>query len=164
MIITIGFSAPKNKYKIFANAIQLVEKRPFSHVFTLYQDPTTGMDMIFQASHGMVNHISYEMFCKDNYVIKTYELLFTDKQFAGFYEFMLKNLGVPYGILEIVGIFFKKITHLQSPFHDGTETFICSELAARVCEMNGTTIPGDLDEITPSDLDKILGDINYGKT
>lgn len=161
--ITIGFSRAKSDWLIGSKIIQLVEKRPYSHCIIIYKDPILNKDMVFQASHGMVNHISYFNFSDINLTIKTYELEFNDNEFNTFYEFMFNKLGIPYGRLELIGIGIKKLFHLESPFHDGLQTEICSELAARVCKLKGIEIPINLDEITPSDLDTILGGL-YGKT
>jgi len=159
MNIIIGFSSAKSKYALFGKAIELVEKRPFSHALVIYQDPITGIDMVFQAAHGIVHSCSFSKFCEYNNIIKLYKLEFTQQEYDEFYKMMLTLLGTKYGWCQIIGIFIKKLIHIESPFHNGLQSIICSELAARICKIKNIPITIDLDSITPSDLDKILSEI-----
>lgn len=161
--ITIGFSSAKSNLMLFARAIEAVEKRPFSHVYVKYNDPFTGIDMIFQASHGMVNHCTFVAFESGNVVIKTYDFQFDDIEFHSFYVFMLCSLGIPYGWKDVLGIFFAKLIRGKYPFPEDKRTAICSKIGALVCKMKNVPLPNNIDSISPSDLDRILGDYN-GKT
>ena len=45
----------------------------------------------------------------------------------------------------------------RNPFRDGTETMVCSETLARVCDgILGMKIPIDLDTIGVKDIQKVL--------
>ena len=154
--ITIAFSSAKNRLALFGRLIEAVEKRPFSHALVIYKDPILNIDMVFQASHGLVNQCTLDQFLKKNDIQISYTLVATKDQFETFYSFMIQMLGVKYGWLEILGIGFKKLLHLESPFKDGLVTVICSELCAQVCTILGLNMPESIDTITPSNLNEIL--------
>lgn len=154
--ITIAFSSAKNRFALFGRLIETVESRPFSHALVIYKDPILGVDMVFQASRGLVNQCSLEHFLKKNDIQVSYTLPTTKKQFEIFYSFMIQMLGVKYGWLEILGIGLKKLLHLESPFKDGLVTVICSELCAQVCKILDVNMPEHVDSITPSDLNELL--------
>lgn len=154
--ITIAFSSTKNRFALFGRIIEAVEKRPFSHALVIYKDPILNADMVFQASHGLVNQCTLEHFLKKNDIQVSYNLTPTKEQFEIFYAFMIQMLGVKYGWLEILGIGLKKLLHLESPFKDGLVTVICSELCAQVCTILGLDMQEPIDSITPSDLNGLL--------
>lgn len=160
--ITIAFSSTKNKFMLFGKLIEAVEKRPFSHALVIHKDPITGIDMVFQSSHGMVHHCTLQRFLTTNHLVKSYDLTLNTSEYNVFYSSMLNCLGTRYGWLELVGIALNKLIHIRSPFRDGLQTMICSELAARVCQIKGIQIDKDLDSVTPSDLEAILRRI-YGE-
>ena len=155
MIITIGFSSAKSDWMLFARAIEAVEKRPFSHVYVKYSEE--GQDsVVFHATGAGVHKNYYSDFLKHNTVIKEYHLDFNELESEEFYDLMEELLNRSYSWLDIVGIFWRKMTHLKNPFKDGLTTVICSELGAKVCKIKKIAIPEPLDDITPSDLDKVL--------
>jgi hypothetical protein len=159
MIITIGFSSAKNSLMLFARGIEFIEKRPYSHVFIKYHDCVHQKDLIFQASHGKVNLTVYNDFIKHNDVIKTYDLDFDEFESAEFFKLISIMIHRKYSWLDILGILWRKITKLKNPFKDGMDTVICSELGAMVCKIKKIPIPDHIDDVTPSDLDKILANI-----
>lgn len=157
MIITIGFSRAKSKFALYGKAIQAIEKRPYSHAYTRYTDPRSGLEMVFQAAHGSVNLCNYDLFLEHSIVEKEYKLECTEDQFNDLWCFMMKMQGIKYGWLQAVGMFLNKLIHIENPFKDDLSTEVCSELAARVCSILKIPIPNDFDDITPSNLDTILG-------
>jgi len=155
-IIKIGFSSPKNDLMIFGRAIEVIEKRPFSHAFVIYKDPILGTEMVFQASHGIVHNCEYVKLKENNTVICEYSMDFTEAEFYEFYTLMISMLGVPYAWKQILGIFISKIFGCKNIFEDSLSTEFCSQLAAKVCKIKNIPIPDKTNTITPSDLNEIL--------
>jgi hypothetical protein len=155
MNIIIGFSCAKSAWKIGSDIIKSVEKRPFSHVYIRTTD-CDGMDMIYQASEGMVNCITYDGFKTANIPIKEYKLSGTQQQYNDIIYFLKTNLGVSYSYSQIAAISIKKLFHVEIDLHNGTQEEICSELGSRVAKLDGINVGNDLDFTTPSDLDEIL--------
>jgi hypothetical protein len=156
MNIVIGFSRAKSSWMIGSEAIELAEKRPFSHVYIRLTDAMSGFEMVFQASNGMVNTVMFEAFKQTNIVVKEYSISCTGAQYTDVHTFLLNNLGIPYSYVQILMISIKKLLGIKLNIHNGTNAEICSELGARVCKILGISISEDLDFTTPSDLDKIL--------
>lgn len=160
MKIYIGFSCPTGKFEPFAWAIKAVEKRPYDHAYVRIQEPMNNQWMIFEASKQMVNMFSVPWFTHSNKTIKEYEIDCTDELYKELWKFCMDNLGVPYSLTQILGIFFEKLFHGKQDFPNGASAEICAELAARVCKMLGIPITEDMDSITPSDLDSLLGSMS----
>lgn len=155
--IVVGFSRSKSIWKIGSKIIQEVEKRDFSHVYIRYSCPTTGVEVVSQASHGYVNEVSFEIFKDQNIVVEEYELSCTRDQFKELLTFIQKNKGKDYSRMQLVLIGIKKILHVQlNEFENRDAAYICSEFAARVLQMIGEPMPKDLDFVTPSDFREII--------
>jgi hypothetical protein len=160
--IVIGFSRAKSQFKIGSVFIKNVEKRDFSHVYIKYKDSLTDLNIISQASHGLVNEMLEDVFLEHNIIVKEYILDATQEQFISIITFLRKNLGKPYSFTQLFWIGLKKLLRLELNKHNNADnSFICSELAANVCKIYGLDIPGNLDYITPSDLNELLENI-YG--
>lgn len=156
----IGFSKARSPFAIGSKIIAAAEKSDFSHVFMRCPDTDTKLDMVYQASHGYVNTMTYSRFTTQNVVVKEYTLPTTPEQHTEMLTFMKSNLGVPYSRLQIVIIAVKKLLHIKLDIHNGTSAEICSEFGARVAKIDGITTPSDLDYETPSDLDHLLHNNN----
>lgn len=162
--IIVGFSKSKSLWKIGSAIIRKTEKRDYSHVYVRYSDPLTNLNIVSQASHGMVNEMVLEIFQNHNDIIKEYNLILNDKQFIDIITFLKKNLGKPYSRLQLFFIGIKKLFHFEVNITNKDDSFICSELGARVCQILGVKIEDNLDYITPSDIDALLtkGGLVYG--
>lgn len=160
MTLIIGFSRAKSPLKIGSTAIELAEKTDFSHVFMRAPDTDTDLMMVYQASHGYVNSMTYDNFKVDNIVAKEYTLTVPPQQYKDLLIFMKSSLGTPYGYLEILMISIKKLFHIEINVRDGMTTEICSEFGARVAKLDGINVGNDLDYETPSDLDHVLTNNN----
>jgi len=156
--IYIGFSKPTTKLPLFAWLIQFVEKTPYDHVYIGIEEPMYNNYMIFQASKEMVNLYNPDIFAQTNKTIKEYELSCTDDQYKDIWLFAINNLGTPYGLSQDFGILISKIFKTKQLFSNKTKEEICSELAARVCNILGIKINEDFDLIDPKEMDKILQD------
>lgn len=157
MNITIGFSRSKNWWALGSKSIQWVEKRPFSHCYVRYTHSVTGIDIISQAAHGFLNQFNVDIFQENNVIVEEYIFDVYHPQYVDMLTYIHKNLGKEYGYLELVLIAIKKVLHVELNVHDGDKTFICSEFAARICQVLGIidhTI--DQDYMTPSDLNTLI--------
>jgi hypothetical protein len=154
----VGFSRSVAWYKIGSTVIQEVEKRNFSHVYIRYTDCLTSEQIISQASHGFVNETNFEIFKKENIVVKEYQIECSEEQYMEMMKFIKKYLGAKYSKLQILMIGVKKLLHLKTvKDFDKTMEFICSEWGSRICKIVGfDEFPENLDTYTPSDMDKTM--------
>lgn len=154
--ITIGFSKPK-KQKIFSLAIQLIEKREYSHSYIIIDD------MVYHAAHGMVHSVLLANFTKNNECILSYDIKISQELFDAAFVFLKNTLGVTYGFDQILGIFIQKIFRKREPIIiNNSQRIVCSELCARYLDAAGITIDVPFDSVTPSDLQAFLED-KYGE-
>jgi hypothetical protein len=156
-IVTFGFSANKD-CKPFSVAIQLIEKRPYSHVYIKYVDELTGDAMIFQASHGDVNLISESKFLQDNMILEEYEMNVSEEIYLRIRKKMNSLLGLKYSILQILNIMVQKIFKSKDIklVVNGDKQFICSELGFVILEEARPEVIADQDSVTPSDFNRII--------
>jgi len=168
MQIWCGFSRSKHIWAVGSKIIAESEKQPFSHAYIRYLCPITGENMIFQASRGLVNCSHIDNFLVDNLIVKEYEFDCSTEQFAEFYRFKVKALGKKYSKKQILWLCIKKLLHVHTwpnkiydVIKNGESESICSETAALVCIILGIHIENNqLDQFSPSDLDKILANNN----
>lgn len=159
-VIYIGFSHAISPWVIGSTIIADSEKQPYSHSYIRAIDPETGLWMVYQASHGMVNTMPFDNFKTVNIVVKEYKLTPIDVIYNKMIWFCKTNLGVPYSRLQLVFIAIKKLLHKELNINNKDSAFICSEFAAKVCLCAGIEIDGNLDYETPSDLDHTLAKNN----
>jgi len=162
--MTIGFSRASSMWKLGSAAIQLAEKRNFSHVYIRYICPITQVDIIAQASKGYVNEINVAHFLEHNVIVEEYKLDCSSKQFNDVLLFIKQHLGVKYSQLQILVIAIKKLFNFSIPIDNKDMGFICSEFAARVCQIHGIRTPSYLEDYTPSDLNTLIKDIKLERT
>lgn len=163
MRIIVGFSRAKDSFKFGSTIIRLVEKQPFSHAYIRYECPITQVMLVAQASHGLVNQCNFDIFLLDNVIVEEYEIECNQSQFIDMLKFIHLNLGKPYSTTQIILIGIKKLFHIEIDIKNQDTKYICSEWAYRICEMFGILYVGNLDYMTPSDLNKLVKD-KYGKT
>lgn len=164
-ILTFGFSRSIG-CKPFSKAIQLVEKRPYSHVYIKYVDELTKDVMIFQASHGDVNVVSEAMFLASNIIIEEYEMQVLDSVYMTIRKKMNSLLGLKYSTLQILNIAVQKIFQTKDIklVSNGNEQFICSELGYVILEEAYPKVIADQESVTPSDFNKIINIIGIKRT
>lgn len=161
-MISIGFSYRKNS--IFSYLIRCVEQTPFSHVYIRKQSKYG--EYVYQASGLAVNFINIDRFKETNTIVKEYEMDIDPNYHDSLISFFVRHAGARYSFLGLVKIAVKLIAKRMGLSikisGDGNNTFVCSELAALLCkEVFRLKIIGDLDYLTPKDLDVIL--VNYFK-
>lgn len=164
MDIIIGFSRAKSPYKIGSKIIQWVEKRPYSHSYIRFADPITGSHMIAQASHGYINIVNHRYFIAENEIVKEYLITCRDVAFEQLISrYITEHLGEKYGYLQLLLIGIKKIFKFEITKYNISKFQICSEFAGNICKLLNLKIQGNLDYLTPSDLDTLLIDNNVKK-
>jgi len=156
MIIKIGFSRPKAWFKPGSWLIRLSEGTKYSHVY-LSWTTSVGVDIVYQASHTMVNFMSKVNFDKQALVIEEYETEISNEAYSRLLKYCLTNAGTDYGNNQILGIAIQRIFGLKkNPFSDGRDTQVCSELVGYVIKdylHQDTAL--DLDSIGPRDINTI---------
>lgn len=156
MVLVVGFSRAKSKYKVLSTAIQAINNRDYSHCYLRYECLTTGVPLIAQASHGYVNLVSLEIFKQDNVIVKEYILTVPEHKVIELFTFICKSLGTPYSKTQLLLLMIKELLHFQIPSYNKDKYYICSEYAARICAFLGVPVPEYLDYVRPTDMDKIL--------
>lgn len=157
MDMIVGFSDAKSWWKIGSTAIELSEKRAFSHCYIRYSCPVTKIELVVQASHGCVNIVSFDRFKTANLVIEEYSFNINSLQFYNLLLYVNTTLGAPYSSMQLLLIAIKKLLHLEINIHNKNQAFICSELASKICEFIGV-LPAieNQDYMTPSDLNTLI--------
>lgn len=156
MKLIIGFSRAKNPWAIGSKAIQIAEKRPYSHSYVRYDDVVSNVTMVTQASHGFVNKQQFDHFKRANVVVREYTFDVDFEKFQKFLIFVDENLGKPYSYMQIFFLMVKKLFRIEVDVNNKDHEFICSEFAARVLEVIGILNTSEEDLITPSDLEKLI--------
>jgi len=168
--IIIGFSKAKGCMPI-SKAIMLVEGTTYSHAYIkVYNKHFNDID-IYQASKGMVNHITEKVFLQHNEIIKEYKIPISQSKKLETVNFLRQRLGLPYSIRTMLAIFIigrlKKIGIKWSLFNkmfDGEKAYICSELVARVLkDCNIIPVNIEVDKATPKQVMTILEEYERNK-
>ena len=160
--ITIGFSKSTSKFAIFSWLILLTQKTPYSHVYLRYHDDYLNQNMIYQASHTLVNYMSMPVFLGQEDVIKEFTFHISEETFKAWMEFAANNAGKPYGVLEIVGLAFVELASLfnvkiTNPFKDAGQTWICDQLVAAGLETcNNIKLTMPLNDMRPQDVYQVV--------
>lgn len=152
MTIIFGFSRPI-KFSLLSKIIELVSKRSFSHSYVRVKEPLTQLPIVFQASGLAVNIIEFSNFCLKEVVIEEYEQEISDEDFKKAFQYMIDQDGTNYAIFQLFLDLFHIVFKIKLPFKSTGE--VCSEQSARVAQVIGLNVPGDLSYYTPSDFQKL---------
>lgn len=160
--IYIGFS--KHNGSLVSKAIQLAEGSEYSHVY-IRRKSKYG-EYVYQASGLAVNFMNINTFLEHNTIIEEYEFELPDDKRDELISFFIKYAGVSYqlsALFQLLAILIAKRINVKLNFKgDGDKEFICSELGALFAvDILEIKIDGDLDFITPMDLNPIIK--KYGK-
>lgn len=155
--VTIGFSKPKT-WKPFAALIMWGYGIPFDHVYIKFYSSFYDRNVIYQASGTMVNFMSPTVFDANNNVVKEFVLQITDENMIKMVQFAMDNAGKPYGIKECLGLAIVRIAHLfgkhiQNPFKDGGQTYVCCEMGEDIVnDFTSLKIKQSSDNINPKSM------------
>lgn len=120
----IGFSRPK-KFKLGSEAIKLWMNTPYSHVYLRVYSQYTKQWLVYQASHGMVNCLTYDNFRANNVVVREFALNIEPEKQRFCIRRAQQLLGKPYGYLGLAKLVLREFG-LPLP-GDGDKSFHCSE-------------------------------------
>jgi hypothetical protein len=153
--IVVGFSRPKAFLEPFSWIIRLLTWCPFSHAYIRYYNPYAQRQSVFQASGIAVNFMSQSIFDGKEDIYAEFEIPVSEAAKLKTVQFAIDNVGVPYGILQVLGfacilsmrLFGKSV---NNPFYS-KNSFFCSEMVSEVLnEINGANL--DVSTMTPKDL------------
>ena len=135
--ITIGFSRPKARFQLFADAIMAVDGSNFSHAYVRFHMDSYDRDVVFQASGLKVNLIEWNNFQAIETVVKEFAIPTSNETQLYVVQFAIDNLGAPYDIAGIVDVAAEKFAKLfgkkiKPPVSQNG--YYCSELVAHVLE------------------------------
>jgi hypothetical protein len=124
--IFIGFSKPKKMFfPIYSWAIRAIEGTKFSHVYVRHETKY-GLDIVYQASGAQVNFMNGTLFFKKAEPVREFCFEVSDHAFDAYMTFALKNVGKPYGLLQVFGIALYALFGLKkNPFPSGSANYIC---------------------------------------
>jgi hypothetical protein len=151
--IKIGFSRPK-KWKPFATLIMKGYGIPYSHVYIKIWSEKYQRNLIYQASHTMVNFMGTELFDRENEIVREFPVEISAQSRTDLMQFAIDNAGIPYGVKNAFGLAVQRLAQLcgfkiKNPFSDGSKSFVCCEIAGYVLEsFANVDLPQDLNEIT----------------
>jgi hypothetical protein len=151
MEMSIGFSKSN---KIGSRVIRFCEGSDFSHVYIKWTSSYLERDIIYHASGHSVGFITTANFLAlGNIVVLERKISITEATKKKIAQFCMDKASTPYGVKHLVGFGYVKLMRLfgktvKNPFGDGPKTYICSELAAEVLNMTGSSF-SDLDNVTP---------------
>jgi hypothetical protein len=120
----IATSAP-NKFKIGAWLIKVYQKTEYSHVLII------DGDLVYQASHGLVNCMYIDNFLKDNVIIDRFDV----PDSAVDMTFVKKQLGVGYAVRQLIAIAVKYVTGIKLFSNHADAKFICSEFVGQALRL-----------------------------
>lgn len=156
--ITLGFSKSSKSFAPFSKLIMWVQQTPFSHVYIKIHSTNLDRDIIYQASHLAVNFMGSIRFLQEEIVYQEFILHVSDQSYNKTMKFAIDNSGVPYGILQVIGIGWVLLLQkfnktVSNPFPNGNSNFVCSELIADILkECLGENIQFDADTVTPKEM------------
>lgn len=136
MNIVVGFSTTR-KWKPLSWAIKLVEKTPYSHTYLRFSSSNLDRDFIYQASDDSLNFMNMQTFSHKNIIIEEFVIPVTAEEKRAIMQYCIDKNGVPYGMLQIVGMGIVRLTKLwfgrsiHNPFRGDDKTQVCLELVGR---------------------------------
>lgn len=130
MKIIIGSS---RNDKIGSRLLQWWMGTNYSHVYARWTLNSQELDIVYQASHGMVHYCELNKFTKDNIIVNEFILELSPEQFKKFSRKCILLSGDKYSKLQLLQIFLRDLFGgaLQFPDQPG---YICSELMAELIE------------------------------
>jgi len=142
----IATSSPIKK-KIGAELIKSYQGTAFSHVLII------DGDLVYQASHGLVNCTYIENFLAENTIINKYEV---DDSLIDML-FVKQQLGKKYSYKQIINIATKFLFGVKFFSKNGNSQFICSEFVGKALRLDWVN-----DETTPLQIDQYLKESKQG--
>lgn len=162
MKLIIGFSKPK-KFKAFAWLIMKAYQTPYSHSYIKFHSDSYERNLIYHASHTMLNFMGEDVFYSESIPVKEFNLDVSDEIKKSVIQFAIDNAGKPYGVKEVFGLAIVRIAeilgfNIKNPI--GFKNYVCSVLVAKILEENlNLDVPGDISDATPKRLFEYISSI-----
>lgn len=161
--VTIGFSRPRRFFAPFSWAIRAFDGfTPYSHTYIRVRAEKYDRDLIYQASHTMVNFMGRPAFDDEALVIREFPIQVSDETMNKVMQFAIDKAGQPYDLKSVFGIAIVRIARLFgrrltiNPMGNG-HGFFCSELVGAILvEVIGTRLYLTLSTMTPRDIYEAL--------
>ena len=126
--VIIGFSSPKS-WKLGAEFIKLWQGgTKFSHVYMRVYSNYTEQWLVYQASHGFVNCLTYANFSSGNKICKEFSVDIEPEKLKNTIKIAQQLLGRPYGYLGLIKLGLRRFGIKWAG--DDMHSFHCSELIA----------------------------------
>lgn len=125
------------KWKVGAETIKWYQNTTFSHVLIIDED------LVYQASHGMVNCTYIDNFLNANKIVNFYEV---DDNTIDM-DFVKRQLGKKYGTMQLIAIPLAKYFKIKIKGNND-QKFICSEFVGKALKLewvNDLTTPKEID-------------------
>jgi hypothetical protein len=132
VVLKIYATKPKSLRKFLGHFIALVEGVGYSHVSLFFHDHNIDRQIGYEATLNGLDFISEAAFLKKNKVVKTWEIELSDEKIKALYQFLWDQEGTGYSVLQLLGIFLKRIIRLigievANPFANGSKLQVCLE-------------------------------------
>lgn len=144
--IIFGFSTAKG-FSPISWAIQKVEGTEYSHVYIRVFSKSINRWLLYHASRDNLHFTNWDAFQDENKVIEEYAIPVTEDEKSDILGFCVDRMGYKYGKIQLIGMGIVRIAKLwfnkeiDNPFSDDEKTQVCSELAGRVLQRLGESIP-----------------------
>lgn len=157
--IIVGFSKPKGWFKPYSWLIRAIEGTSYSHTYIKTYARSADTWLVYQASGVQVNFIGEKRFYAAVQVVKEFNLTISEDSYGKFLNFAIRESGAPYGIKGVLGNPLARVFNLKkNPFGDGSTSYYCVELVARVLKDGlGVVVSDDeLEKIGLKELYELL--------
>jgi hypothetical protein len=131
--VSLIFTRSRNPFKLTSRIISWRIKRPYSHVAIVFFSPWLGIDLVIQASHGMVHIIPLKQMSRSNIVVKKFDLTMDQDQIARGIKWAVNMCGSGYSEMAAIASTFELMRNMGFG-QNGDIEFICSEFSARFLE------------------------------
>ena len=153
--ITIGFSKSKKKFAIGSWLLRAYMKTPYSHTYLGFRSATIDRNIKYESVGSGVRFIGEKRWQSHAREIKAYTIQISEASYIEMLQFCVDNASDSYGFWQNAGVLIADVLKLKTnPFNTGVN---CSELIGKILVRNGYKIDKDLNNLTPKDIDIILG-------
>ena len=145
--VKVILSSPIKKY-FGSELIKFWQKSNYSHVLFSWID-NQDRELVIHASHGNVHMMLMSNFLKENMIVESKSIQYSDTEYNILRDFCYDRLGTPYGTFDLLHIaihdIFKNLGINIIPEND--RGYICSELVS-----TGLLLSKNMDLIKPPHL------------
>jgi len=134
-MLIIGISRPR-KFNVVSKIIRLHEGTQASHVYIKFYSQRYDLWLVYEASRGYVRFIEESNWKKINESLGEKQIDCGD-QMDEIVKWCIQKSSTKYGYLTLLGILLK----CDKMIEDGNKSFICTELAAKLLNLIGISLP-----------------------